>query len=48
MNQSDCDELCIFFDPYSFFEINNFFLIYSLLLFFGVHLWTNNHFVGML
>ena len=27
INQSDCSELCISFDPYSFFEINNF-LIY--------------------
>ena len=24
-NQSDCGELCISFNPYSFFEINNFF-----------------------
>ena len=24
MNQSGCGELCISFDPYSFFEINNF------------------------
>ena len=28
MNQSDCGELCISFDSYSFFKINNF-LIYS-------------------
>ena len=29
MNQNDCGELCISFNLYSFFEINNFFLIYS-------------------
>ena len=28
INQSDCGELCISFDPYSFFEINNFLNLY--------------------
>ena len=37
MNQSDCGELCISFDPYSFFEINNFFFN---LLYFDIHTHT--------
>ena len=45
INQSDCGELCIRFDPYSFLEINNFFLIYSIGIVLDIIFVTNLFFV---